>query len=386
MDRCARCLGRRMIGALGQEAQEAAAAGKETVDPAACLVCEGRFADVPHWLEAVRVALDGMEGETFQVGTIFPKACEAAEKALVIDPEIGDTIRTEANRLLGPLIEAATGMTLQNDARPDLVIQVDTRFWSASVTSNSVFIEGRYTKARRDLPQTHWPCKRCQGLGCYECDDTGVMYEESVEDAIAVHARAGFEAPDSAFHGAGREDIDALMLGTGRPFVLELKHPRKRTADLAALENAINAASETSGVTVNSLRPSSKERVISLKDGAHDKVYLAHCETDADVGRQQVEAAAATMTGAMLEQRTPQRVSHRRADLVRKRKVHEMTLENFDDPRHFSVRVHADSGAYIKEMVSSDEGRTTPSLAATLGVGCVVVALDVLAILDEAQA
>lgn len=336
------------------------------------------------WLEAALDALDGVEAKTFQVGTRFPAACEAAEKEITLNPEIGDTIRTEANRLLGPRIAAVTGMELCNDARPDVVIQVDTRFWHADAATNSVYIEGRYTKSRRDMPQTHWPCKTCQGLGCYQCDDSGVMYAISVEEAIAEHARALFEAPGSAFHGAGREDIDAIMGGTGRPFVLELKGPKKRTADLEALTAQVNAQ-EDLGVTINSMRPSTKDRVQELKAGTYDKEYVAHCETEADVTAQQIEAAAQAMHGVMLEQRTPDRVSHRRADLVRNRRVHSMTVERIDDARHFSVRVLADSGAYIKEMVSGDEGRTTPNLAEALGTPTVVKFLDVTAILDDAQ-
>jgi len=128
---------------------------------------------------------------------------------------------------------------------------------------------------------------------------------------------------------------------------------------------------------------SSKDRVQELKAGEYDKEYLAACETDAVVTPEQVQTAASAMAGVMLEQRTPERVSHRRADLVRQRAIHAMTVEAVDDARHFTVRLRADSGAYIKEMVSGDEGRTTPNLAATLGVGCRVVALDVTAILDH---
>ena len=248
-----------------------------------------------------------------------------------------------------------------------------------------MFVEGRYTKLRRDVPQTHWPCKTCQGLGCFACDDAGVQYAESVEEAVATHLEPAFEAASSSFHGAGREDIDALMMGTGRPFVLELKGPKKRQADLAAAADAINALTEASGVGVRDLRMSTKERIQELKGGVYDKVYVAHCETEAPVSAEQVEAAAQAMSGVMLEQRTPERVSHRRADLVRERRIHAMTVEHVDDERHFTVRVHADSGAYIKEMVTGDEGRTTPNLTDALGVGCRVAFLDVLEILDEPE-
>ena len=56
-----------------------------------------------------------------------------------------------------------------------------------------------------------------------------------------------------------------------------------------------------------------------------------------------------------------------------------------DEPgTRFSLRVHAESGTYIKEMVNGDEGRTTPSFTALAGVPVKVEFLDVVAILDDA--
>jgi tRNA pseudouridine synthase 10 len=77
-----------------------------------------------------------------------------------------------------------------------------------------------------------------------------------------------------------------------------------------------------------------------------------------------------------LEQQTPQRVAHRRADKIRKRKV--ISIENVqveDNEIEFDVR--CESGTYVKELVHSDEGRTNPSVAAVLETDCEVILLDV---------
>jgi len=77
-----------------------------------------------------------------------------------------------------------------------------------------------------------------------------------------------------------------------------------------------------------------------------------------------------------LEQQTPKRVSHRRADKNRKRKV--VSIDNVlveDNEVQFSVRCEA--GTYVKELVHSDEGRTVPSVAGVLGSTCEVIWLDV---------
>ena len=77
-----------------------------------------------------------------------------------------------------------------------------------------------------------------------------------------------------------------------------------------------------------------------------------------------------------MEQQTPKRVSHRRADKKRRRKV--VSIENIvveSEEVQFSVRCEA--GTYVKELVHSDEGRTVPSVAEVLGSPCEVIWLDV---------
>lgn len=392
---CDRCLGRRLVGAAGVDAQREAGVRQRTVGgwdevaEADCPVCEGTFSDTAEWLRVAKDALAPYEFTTFQAGTMFPQECEDAEKAAAeaLGMPLGESVRTEANRLLAPLIAEATDGAVDPEGRPDVVVQVDTRFWHTTARANSLFVAGRYTKHRRDIPQTHWPCKRCQGRGCWECDDAGVRYEESVEDAIGQVLKPAFDAEGYSFHGAGREDIDALMLGTGRPFVLELHDPKRRSVDLTSAEDAINAATETSGVGVSGLRITEKEEVARIKSGEYQKEYLAHCLTETPVTPEQVQTAAEGLRGVTLDQRTPERVSHRRADLVRKRTVHHITVESPPDAEgtRFSLRVLAESGTYIKEMVSGDDGRTVPSFSERLGAPVTVEFLDVVAILDEAH-
>ena len=390
---CDRCLGRRLIGAAGVGPQREAATKARTwpeVAEAGCPVCEGAFADAEEWLACALEAAKEYEFATFQVGTKFPGPGEGHERdvaAAMGAEKVGENMRTEANRLLASRITAATGKATSPEGRPELVIEVDTRYWTATAAANSAFVKGRYNKLRRDIPQTHWPCRRCQGRGCWECNDTGVTYAESVEDSVGDAAEPIFGATGHSFHGAGREDIDALMLGTGRPFIVELADPRRRTGDLAELERRINATTAASGVAVRDLRMADKAEVAAIKEGDYQKEYLAHCIAESPLSRDQVEEACARLSGATLEQRTPDRVSHRRADLVRKRTLHKVALEEMaEDPgTRFSVRVLAESGTYIKEMVNGDEGRTVPSFSGLAGVPVKVEFLDVLAILDGAQ-
>lgn len=47
-----------------------------------------------------------------------------------------------------------------------------------------------------------------------------------VSEKICDVLKSKFEASESKFVTSGREDIDVRMLGTGRPFVVELRNCR----------------------------------------------------------------------------------------------------------------------------------------------------------------
>jgi len=79
----------------------------------------------------------------------------------------------------------------------------------------------------------------------------------------------------------------------------------------------------------------------------------------------------------LIEQRTPIRVSHRRADKVRKRSVKKITVKKIDS-KILELTIECEGGLYIKELISGDEGRTQPSVSSLLGTPARCVELDVL--------
>ncbi len=83
------------------------------------------------------------------------------------------------------------------------------------------------------------------------------------------------------------------------------------------------------------------------------------------------------MTNTVIKQRTPTRVSHRRADLVHPRLVNSVDVVSFVDGMAELV-IRAQHGTYIRELVSGDDGRTVPSLASLIDAKCKVEVLDVL--------
>jgi tRNA pseudouridine synthase 10 len=396
---CDHCLGRLVArlepGVGNAERGRRIRAALATQAPTQCSLCEGLVHRITSWAGLCVEASEGYEHDSFLVGTIVFDAIRKRELAIFEDLKTRDTglaagleaktnsppfpaaewLKTEINREVGRLVEARTGKKVRFD-KPDLTYRVDTRFDHVDLDVADLYAKGRYRKFARDLPQTRWPCRACGGLGCRQCGGTGKTYETSVEEIVAAPILKAARAEGEAFHGMGREDIDARSLGSGRPFVLELKRPKLRRLDWAALQDAVNR--EGAGrAEIEGLQPAKDADAARYKAADPDKTYQAVCKAEHAVDADRLRAALASLTGTELEQRTPQRVSHRRADLVRKRRVIALRLlEHAGD--EFTIEIRAQSGTYIKEFVSGDEGRTQPNLSERIGNPSKVTALDVV--------
>jgi tRNA pseudouridine synthase 10 len=329
-----------------------------------CWVCEGICERFDELADRVVEALGETELYTYQVGTRVPPLVEENDRLLRLDAgfeeDAGEQLKTEVNREVGRRVGAKLDAEVDFE-RPDVQFTVDLEDDEIDVQRNSIAIYGRYRKLERDIPQTEW-----------------VKFDESVEELVAPPFMSAFRGTEAVFHGAGREDVDALMLGTGRPFVLEVKNPRRRDADLEELEAEVNAG--TGGkVEVENLAFARYDMVERVKELNASKTYRATVDFHEPVDEADFEAALEALDGATIDQRTPHRVDHRRADLVRERQV--LSIEGeLKDEYTATVDVHGEGGLYIKELVSSDEGRTEPSLAGELGVDAEVSALDVISV------
>ncbi|WP_255192265.1 tRNA pseudouridine(54/55) synthase Pus10 [Natronobeatus ordinarius] len=382
----------------------------ESVAEADCWVCEGYCGTFDALADVVVAELDGIDFETYQLGSRVPPLCEENERLLRedagLDPDVGESLKREVNREVGRRVGAKTGADVEFE-RPDVLVIIDLEAFDplealeeVTVTSHAVdvqvnpaFVYGRYRKLERDVPQTEWPCRECGGSGvqlgdggeepCTYCDGTGYMYETSVEQTVRPHVVEAMDGREGKFHGAGREDVDARMLGEGRPFVLEVKQPRERSPDVEALEEQINAAAD-GAVEVEGLRLATYEMVERVKEHDASKHYRADVEFAEPVDEATFAAALEALDGTTVEQYTPQRVDHRRANLTRERTVYGIGGELLE-PTRAEVRVHGEGGLYIKELVSGDDGRTEPSLAGLLETGAEVTALDVTGVEGEAE-
>lgn len=385
---CAECMGRvfgkiwhglgnperfvRISSAVGMDA-------RALDDKARCIICHGAFANIPHWVDRAVAASEGYEWHTFLCGSRWEPSHLAMEESIWVrfGSSWGESVRTAFNREYGKEVSKRTGREARMSGQ-DVLFVADIPAGRVEFTPFSIYFSGRYRKLDRTIPQTRWPCRECRGRGCKRCGGTGKMYETSVEELVAGPLMSLAGGTEHRFHGMGREDIDARMLGNGRPFVAEVLLPHRRSLPLKEAEELIRKGAE-GRVEVIGLKPCVAGEIQRVKQEAHDKSYRVVVK--GNVTEEKIIEAVNSLVGRNLAQRTPVRVAHRRADLVRSRGIKEMKVTEHAGET-FTVELRAEAGTYVKEFVTGDEGRTVPSLSSTLGTPLQVVSLDVIAVHD----
>ncbi len=317
-----------------------------------------------------RVEREGLEFRSFCLGLHFEDEALARSGWL-------DRWRATVKRVAGTALGARWPERTVDLVRADVTFVFDPRSAKLEVRSRPIFLYGRYRKLERGLPQTRWHCRSCGGRGCKKCGGKGRAKEGSVEEKIDDPVARAFRAwGEPLLHGMGREDADVCMLGGGRPFVLEVVSPRRRTTvEVGSL------VPEPGVELVSPLREVEAELVARLKTLDPSKRYRALCRAEQPIDPSRIELLASRLTGVPIQQRTPQRVKSR-ADKVRPRHVLALSAKRLGE-REVELELTTESGTYIKELVSGDEGRTTPSVAEVLGAAIVVAELDVVEVLVD---
>ncbi|MGY5853499.1 MAG: tRNA pseudouridine(54/55) synthase Pus10 [Candidatus Thorarchaeota archaeon] len=360
----------------------------EQKDVTSCHLCSVEtgdiFSQIPDVATRIVEAVECVEFSTFLIG------CNPIPALVDREDELrgafgllhGETLKSDYNRELGKYLADLLERPVDFD-RPDLVVIYDMQENSIKLQINPIFVYGRYRKLVRGIPQSRWDCSDCKGKGCDECNQTGRRYPDSISEYVGIPAQRASEGSRFKFHAAGREDVDVLMLGSGRPFVVELSEPRIRTLDLSKLQDDINRHAE-GRIEVHDLEHTDRKRGQSLKADASEnfKEYVAKISTQDEVSVDTLKQAEKDLKDVEIEQRTPVRVFHRRSDLIRKKRIYEVTLEKKEShllEGFFKVQ----GGTYVKELISGDEGRTIPSISEKLGTACTCIELNVTAIYGQ---
>ncbi len=335
----------------------------QTTEKKVCSVCSGFFGNKDKWIKKIASKVGKYDFRTFLIGTKLSHEMASKEENLWerVGIDYCEPVKAEINREIGKAIEkgikSAGKQTVKFDPKnPDVNIILDFNEDNVSILLNPLFVYGEYQKLVRGIPQTKWPSGK---------------YKTSVEQIIAKPFMKAAKGKAHKLNGLGREDIDARCLAW-RPFVLEILEPEKRDIDIKKLAKIIDKKK----VVIRNARLSSIAEVRRLKESKADKSYRAIVACDSEITKSELKKLL-SLANAEIRQRTPKRVLHRRSDRVRKKKVKSIKAK-FINNKTFEFIVRGEAGLYIKELISSDDGRTKPSVSEILSKQCRCKELDVI--------
>ncbi len=355
---------------------------EKKINTSDCFICEGLVKETDKFIDLLYKQLKNYEFETFLIGAKIDEDIIKKEEKIqdLFDSKYSESIKSEINRKIGLALESKLEKEVSFE-KPTIMAIIDTQFDVVSLQINSLFIYGRYKKYKRDIPQTKWYCRICRGKGCRSCKYTGTLYKDSVEELVAKSFLELTKATDQSFHGAGREDINVKMLGNGRPFVLELKNPQIRNIDLEKIKEEINKKNKEV-IEISNLRFSDRKEIARIKQSKFNKLYRVVIECDKPINIEKLKKVINSLKGKTIKQKTPSRVAHRRADLVRNKHIYKFEIKSVDNTIA-TLEVETESGTYVKELINGDKGRTIPNLSDMLESPCIVKKLDVIKIKGE---
>jgi tRNA pseudouridine synthase 10 len=351
-----------------------------------CYLCQDIFTNLNTFAESAIKELETYEYDSLLVGTNLNAEIVNREDTFKARYKIleSESFKSHFNREVGKILTQRVNKPTEFN-NPDITVIFSLNYDSFTIDLliRSLFIYGKYQKLIRGIPQTHWDCGICRGSGCEACNYTGKQYPTSVEELINPKFKEASKSNSSKFHGAGREDIDVRMLGNGRPFILELKNPVIRHLDLKKLKKNVNKKNKKR-IKITDLRYSSKDEVKQIKFKAEKvkKQYLALVESpNLNFSKDQfllfLRKFDNQIIGKTIHQETPLRVSHRRADKIREKKIYNVE-GTFIKPSIFKFLIETQGGTYVKELINGDQGRTNPSFSKIFGTPLICKELDVV--------
>jgi len=211
------------------ERQGAGTSAFEVVEGPDCFVCAGLM-DRTAKISAVACRrVRRYEFRTFSVGVTVPEGVQEREDELRSELRLkgNETIKTQAARLIANVVSSELGKRIERE-RPDVALLADFGAGEVFVNSKPVFYYGRYSKPS-GIAQRKSFCETCRGTGCDKCHHTGFDRRPSVEEALRKKLSGYSGSEKMTFTWLGSEDRESRVFPSGRPFVVEVKNPRKRS-------------------------------------------------------------------------------------------------------------------------------------------------------------
>ncbi len=341
----------------------------EKIESSKCYICGNKLSREYYEMLAQRVVevLNKYNAYTFVIGVSIPRdlMLREIEVSKTHGLESSESIKNEIKREVGKIVRYQYGFEPDFE-RPDVMVIIDYETDEIKPVINPILYEGRYWKRGRNISHTVWISRN----GVRE-------YPYSIEEFFNDRLRELFDAERIVLHASGREDVDARMLGTGRPMVIEIKKPMFRYVDLELINEVLRSSLLEAVIHGKSTRL----RIEYLKgEGSKKrKAYKALVLTEKKISQKELAVLEESFKNRVIHQRTPKRILRRKRDILRIRRVYEVKTKILTG-NLFEALIYCDGGLYVKELIHGDDGRTTPSFSEILGMNTYPLELDVFVV------
>ncbi|MCC6043501.1 MAG: tRNA pseudouridine(54/55) synthase Pus10, partial [Desulfurococcaceae archaeon] len=208
-------------------------------------------------------------------------------------------------------------------------------------------------------------------------------YPVSIQEFVGEALRSIYQSEDVVIHAAGREDVDARMIGSGRPLIIEIKKPVKRSIGIEEANKALRELSRRYPIVVELFSRTTRSSKVFVKNEAklRRKVYRVAVYSPEEILPQDLVKLEEFFSNREVKQRTPTRILRRKKDREKTKRVYAVRIVQVSR-RVFESLIYCDGGLYVKELIHGDYGRTVPSFAEVVGKPLIPIELDVVLVED----
>jgi len=223
-----------------------------------CFICKNIFENFDQVVTHMIESSSSYQFSTFLIGSILKPSVSDNEDIIRSKFKLKGAvnIKNQINHEIGKKFARKTKSKLDT-TNPEITLKINFKDNSCKVHSRSLFMYGRYTKRKRNLPQKQTPCKNCQGKGCFSCDFHGLENFNSVEGQIAKFVNGKFNSKQVKINWIGGEDKASLISGNGRPFFVKISEPHIRRL-------RIKKQNELNGIKLHDLRQIKNQPIDSV--------------------------------------------------------------------------------------------------------------------------
>jgi tRNA pseudouridine synthase 10 len=343
--------------------------------PLKCHLCKGKLDEIEPLTNEIIHEFAKLRFKTFLVGIkmtskILDEEDEIRSKLGIV---WGEEIRNEFSREIGKAISRKSEKTV-NHRNPDVTIFVDPFNNRFQIQVNPVYFIGRYIKQEKGIRQRVWTCKTCNGVGCPDCKGKGGTLGDSVEEVINEPIQGMLSCNEVVFRPIGREDSDTIVLGRGRPFILEVREAREIPADLNLLKKLINKHG-SGRIEITELSRTTREKAQKLTLRNQTTVlYRVTAKFKDKIITEKLEVLERELSKVMVSQYVYGGKSRRRRR--RQKYIYETTTRRLA-PNQIELIIRCQGGTRVRDLINGLEFKTEPNVAEILGTNASEIQIEI---------